>query len=195
MAAPVLSPAKAILLAAHLACETNISALRNLIAQQRKALRTDIVLRILLTYLPETIASSDYVSIPQDLASGHVPVDSNSAIDSSSLDEVTEKQAARKVKKLHLLPLAWPNAPADVPDDPLVLFLIHRSLRIDEHAGLMTEIPELLGPFLHKSSYLRTWLISNILPLLRLSYEYHPKITTVRISQLPGRFTTNITPI
>jgi hypothetical protein len=195
MAAPVLSPAKAILLALHLASQTNISALRNLIAQQQEALRTDIVLRILLTYLPETLASSDYVPILQDLASGDVPEDLDAAIDSSSLDEVTEKQAVRKVKKLHLLPLAWSNAPADVPDDPLVLFLIHRSLRIDEHAGLIAEIPELLGPFLHKSSHLRTWFISNLLPLLRLSYEYHPKITTVRISQLPGRFTTDEMPV
>lgn len=179
MEAPVLSPAKVILLAVQLATDANVSGLRTLIAQQQKVLRTGIVLRILLTYLPETIASSDYVPILQGLVSGDVPKTPNSTIESSSLHELTEKQAARKVKKLHLLPLAWSNSLADVPDDPLVLFLIHRSLRIDESAGLITEIPKLLSPFLHKSSYLKIWLISNVLPLLRLSYEYHPKTTTL----------------
>lgn len=180
MASTGLSPAKAVLLAVHLATEAHISALRTLISQQRRTFRTEIVLRVLLTYLPESIPSADYVSILQNLVDGNVvSQDTNSPIDASSLGEITAEQAAKKVRTLQLLPLLWSNAPTDTPDDPIVLFLIHRSLRIDENAGLITEVPELLGPFLHNSSYLRTWMISRVLPLLRLSYEYYPNIATL----------------
>ena len=184
MAVPMLSSARALLLAVHLASETEISALRKLIAQERKALRVDIVLRILLTHLPETLPSSEYVPLLEDLLSGSAREDSHSPIDSSCLSELTEKEAFKKVKKLYLLPLAWPNIPADAPEDPFVHFLIHRALRVDQCTGTIIEIPDLLAPFLHMSSYLRTWLISNVLPLLRLSYQYYPEATTVRLSHV-----------
>jgi hypothetical protein len=175
MAGSSLSPAKALLLAVQLATKANISTLRTLVSEHPKTLRPEIILRVLLSNLPESLESSEYVPFIQDLISGNVAADQSSPVDGSALEELSEPAASKRVRKLHLLPLLWPNAPADVPADPLVQFLIHRSLRIDENTGLITELPKLLVPFLHHSTYLRTWMISIVLPLLRLYYEYHPQ--------------------
>jgi hypothetical protein len=174
MAGTGLSPAKAVLLAVQLASKSDLSTLRTLVYQHRKTLHLELVLRILLSHLPESLDSSQYVPFFEDLISGRIVEDSKAPIDSSALLELTEVEAQKRVRKLHLLPLAWPNCPADAPADPIVLFLIHRSLRIDENTGLLTQLPSLLAPFLHYSDYLRTWMISTILPLVRFNYDYHP---------------------
>ena len=175
MAGSSLSPAKALLLAVQLATKSDISTLRTLVSKYQKTLRGDLVLRVLLTYLPESLEASEYVVFIQDLLAGNIAEDPDSPIDPSALEEVSELAASKRVRKLHLLPLLWPNAPEDAPAEHLVQFLIHRSLRIDENTGLITLLPELLVPFLHHSSYLRTWTISTVLPLLRLNYKYHPQ--------------------
>lgn len=175
MAGANLSPAKAVLLAVQLAHKADLSTLRTLIYEHQKTLRTELVLRIVLSHLPDSLDSTEYVPFLCDLVDGNIEAEPNSPVDKSVLDGLGEKEASKKVRKLHLLPLAWPNAPEDAPEDPLVLFLIHRSLRIDENTGLITQVPALLAPFLQRSPYLRTWFISTILPLIRLDYEYHPR--------------------
>ena len=174
MAEQAISPAKAVLLAVDLVTRGDFGTLRTLITQHRRTLRTDVLLRIILTYLPESTDSSDYVPFLQELASGSIVEDPNYPVNRSEVDECSEEDAAKKVNKLKLLLLKWKNAPEDVPEDPLVLFLMHRAIYIDENTGLIIELPELLEPFLHYSAYLRTWYISTILPLLRLNYDYHP---------------------
>ncbi|KAL2074137.1 hypothetical protein VTL71DRAFT_7915 [Oculimacula yallundae] len=179
MAEPDLSPAKAVLLAVQLASKGQIAALRTLVSSHRKTLQTELVLRILLSHLPETLDASEYVPFLQDLEAGTWVEESKEAVNTSGLDEISEGDAKKKVRKLGLLPLLWSNAPEDAPTSPLVLFLIHRSLRIDQSTGLITQVPELLVPFLHLSDYLRTWMISTILPLTRLNYEYHSHEGTI----------------
>jgi hypothetical protein len=174
MAGTGISPAKAVLLAVQLASKSDLSTLRTLVCQHRRTLHTELVLRILLSHLPESLDSSVYVPFLGDLIGGGIVEESKTPVDSTTLLELTEEEAQKKVRKLHLLPLAWPNCPADAPADPIVLFLIHRALRIDENTGLLTQLPELLAPFLHYSDYLRTWMISTILPLVRFNYDYHP---------------------
>lgn len=191
MADPELSPAKSVLLAVHVARKGQISTLRTLVSHYRKTLHTELVLRILLSHLPETLDSSDYVPFLGDLASDKVDADSKATVDVSFLRDLGEPEAKKKVRNLGLLPLLWPDAPKDVPAEPFILFLIHRSLRIDLNTGLITQIPELIAPFLHLSSYLRTWAISTVLPLLRLNYEYHPEeatfLTITRFEELTDR--------
>jgi hypothetical protein len=179
MAGSEVSPAKAILLAVQLARKQDISTLRTLIAQHPKTLHLSLVLRILLTHLPEIVESSKYVPLLRDLASGEVKEISDHPVNADTLADLSEEEAQKKVRKLHLLHLKWPYAPEDDPEDPLVCFLILRACRIDDNTGLINELPGLLGSFLHLSSYLRTWMISTILPLVRLNYEYHPGIVTI----------------
>ncbi|PQE13216.1 secretory pathway Sec39 protein [Rutstroemia sp. NJR-2017a BBW] len=184
MADPDLAPAKVILLAVQAATKGGISTLRNLVARHRKVLRPEIVLRILLTNLPESFESSNYVPFLEDLASGEISDDPKEEVDLSILDGLSTAEANKKVRKLHLLPLRWEDAPEDIPEDPLILFLIQRAIRIDQNTGLLNQIPDLLEPFLSHSSYLRTWLISTLVPLIRLNYEYHPShLQTITIHE------------
>jgi hypothetical protein len=180
MAHSVLPPAKVILLAVQLAIHADVATLRKLVVQNRRALRTEVILRILLTYLPETLGSSEYVPLLLDIASGQIWNEEKLPIDTSAVDYISDQDATKNVKKLRLLPLAWPTAPPDAPEEPVILFLIHRAYRIDEATGLIVQIPELIVPFLNQSTYLRTWMISILLPLLRLHYEYHPQESAVQ---------------
>ncbi|KAH8663535.1 Sec39 domain-containing protein [Tricladium varicosporioides] len=175
MAGSEVSPAKVILLAVQLSAKANIAGLETLISQNKKTLHTEIVLRILLSHLPESLESAKYVPLLQRLISDELLEDTEFSVATFELDQLTDTEAKRKARKLHLLPLTSPYDSEDEPSDPFIRFLVLRALRIDENTGLITQLPELLHPFLHLSSYLRTWTISTILPLLRLNYEYHPE--------------------
>lgn len=180
MANSSLSSAKVLLLAVQAATQAEIGTLRSLYANYPTTLRIDIILRILLSYLPETLETSKYSPFLLELDSGQISKESTNPVDLTPLAEINDAVVSKRARKLHLLPLAWPSAPQDAPDDPLILFLIHRAYRIDEQTGLITQLPELLVPFLSKSVYLRTWLISTLLPLLRLNYEYYPQEETIQ---------------
>ena len=66
----LLSPARVVLLAVHLATKSSIDALTALAAQHSKVLHKELLLRILLTCLPETLPSSEYVSLVERIGSG-----------------------------------------------------------------------------------------------------------------------------
>jgi protein transport protein SEC39 len=172
----VLSPPKLVLLAVRLATSADIDAFAFLIAQHGSILRRDLVLRILLTYLPETVKSSRYVPLVQQLAtSGDVTSAEPVEPDYGDLEALPEAEASKKVRKLHLLPLAWKDAPFDCEDDPITLFLLRRAHRVDEEAGLLTQLPDLIFPFAHHAPGISTWIESTLLPLLRRNYEYYPQ--------------------
>lgn len=170
----VISPPKLVLLAVHMTISANIDSLAFLTSRHATVLHKDLVLRILLTYLPETVRSSDYVSFVEELSSGEFAEHGPGDIDYNIVENLSDEEAARKVRKLHLLPLAWENAPVDTEDDPVTLFLLRRAHRVDEEAGLLTQLPELLGPFLQYAPTIRVWMVSTLLPLLRRTYEYYP---------------------
>lgn len=173
MAPKELSPAKAVLLAVQAATKADIATLRTLIATCPGTLNP-IILRILLTFLPESIESSAYVQLLIDFVSGNIKKDDDSSIDESPLNGISEAEAAKKVRKLRLLPLRMQDACTDAPEDALTLFLLHRAYRVDEETGLITQLPNLIAPFLGGSEYLRGWMLGTLVPLLRLNYEYHP---------------------
>jgi hypothetical protein len=176
MATPVLSPAKVILLAVQASVRADIATLRTLIAAYPKILH-HVILRILLTFLPESIDSSDYVPFLLDYDSGKISVKEDASIDTSELEGISNVEATKKVRRLHLLPLRMEHHHLDAPEDPMVLFVIHRAYRVDEETGLISQLPQLIVPFLERSEYLRDWMLGTILPLLRLNYEYHPHPT------------------
>ncbi|KFY08298.1 hypothetical protein V492_06343, partial [Pseudogymnoascus sp. VKM F-4246] len=166
-----LPPAKVILLAVQAAIRADIRTLRALLAAHPKTLH-DLILRILLTYLPESLDSSEYVQLLIEYDSGHVSANETS-IDTSPIEGLSNAAASKNVRKLRLLSLRMDQAHHDAPEDPLILFLLHRSYRIDQQTGLIAQLPELLAPFLERSDYLRDWVLATVLPLLRRNYEYH----------------------
>lgn len=171
----VLSAPKIVLLAVHLAAKADLDSLSFVAANHRSVLRKELLLRILLTYLPETLKSEEYVSFIDEVEKGEFIVNEQWEVDISTVESLTEEEALKKVRKLHLLKLSWPEAPAEAEDDPLTLFLLRRAYKVDEEAGLLTQLPDLLGPFLDHSPCIRSWTISVLLPLLRRNYEYYPR--------------------
>ncbi|KAL2875518.1 hypothetical protein SGCOL_009287 [Colletotrichum sp. CLE4] len=170
----VLSPPKLVLLAVHLAIHADIESLAFLASRHATVLRKDLVLRVLLTYLPETVRSGDYLAFLEELSTGE-PIDREAEnIDYSIVENLSDEDAAKKVRKLHLLPLGRKDITVETDDDPLALFLLHRAHRVDEEAGLLNQLPELLGPFIQYAPGIRVWMVSTLLPLLRRNYEYYP---------------------
>ncbi|KAI3318214.1 secretory pathway Sec39 [Xylariaceae sp. AK1471] len=175
MTAP-LSPPRVLLLAVHFATKSDIESLTALVAHHSNVLRPEIVLRVLLTCLPETLRSSEYVELIERIESGalYSHVDVSLQFDSSSVQDITDAEATKKIRRLHLLPLTWDHAPQDALQDPVSLFLIRRAHRVDQEAGLLTQLPDLIVPFLQHAPCIRTWMISTLLPLLRRNHEYYP---------------------
>ncbi|KAI5854520.1 secretory pathway Sec39 [Durotheca rogersii] len=169
------SASHVVLLAVHFAAKSDVESLTSLAAQHCNVLRQDLLLRILLTCLPETLPTSQYVSLIRRIESGALETDGDShGLDWSSVQDITDDEASRKVRKLRLLPLAWPNPPTGATEDPLSLFLIHRAYRVDGETGLLAQLPDLIVPFLDHAPCVRTWMVSVLLPLFRRNHVYYP---------------------
>ena len=189
-----LSSAKCTLLAIHFASEGNIKALHSFTPTRSDALSPEHILRILLTYLPESLDPREYATYVEEVAS-RLYLDTEREdveIDISPVKDVSDEQAEKKVKKLKLLHLAPPNFPADAPKDDLTRFLCHRAYRIDSETGLLSLVRQLVEPYLERNDYIRTWFISVVLPLLRIESEYYPEaddpsLGLERFEQLGGK--------
>jgi hypothetical protein len=186
-----LSPAKTVLLAVHFASHADVDNLTRLVAAQPSVLRQELVLRILLTYLPETAQSSLYVDFLKSLSNPDHGPTSNSEIDATPVQHLSEQDASKKARKLRLLQLPNPGMVQPAHSDPLLSFLIERAYKVDEEAGMLTQLPELLLPFLDYTPAIRTWMASTILPLLRKEYDYYPQAngacTLREFQKLPDR--------
>lgn len=171
--------AKCILLAIHYASEGNIKALRSLTRIRSDDLDPELILRILLTYLPESIEPKEYTAYVGEVcsrgSSDNGLAEDVSEVDTTPVKEVNDHQAKKRVKRLKLLDVRPPNYPQDAPDDVLTQFLYHRAYRIDEETGLINLIPQLIQPFLAHNDFIRAWYIGVLLPLLRLQLEYYPE--------------------
>jgi hypothetical protein len=189
----LLSPAKLVLLAVHFAVQADISSLKSLTARHGAVLRTELLLRIVLTYLPETLQSSEYVGFIAELKDGDFNGAELQGIDCSAVAALSEEEATKKVRKLR--PLAFPDIPADA-ENATTLFLLRRSYKVDEEAGLLDELPGLLAPFLDHSPCIRTLMVSTLLPLLRRNCEYYPQdpipYTLLGFQELPDRVAANL---
>lgn len=168
-----LSNAHAILLATHLCAAGNVADLPSLHAQFPHCFPFERLLRIILTFLPESTEPSSYISVLQELEAGSF-TSTDRAIDTSAVQDLSESVARKRVRKLNLRPLQRPDEEVEVASaDSLTQFLIHRAHLIDSETALQPLILELLLPFYERSETIRTWLISSLLPLLRLNYELY----------------------
>jgi len=187
-----LSAPHCVLLAVQYATESNIKALRALTALRDAELPVELVLSILLTYLPEELEPASYIEYLGELAtdSRDPGEDPAAVVDMASVEELSLSRAKKRRKALDLLPVIHPLYTAENELDVASHFLIHRAHRIDAQTGLLDLVPQLIVPFLNHSEYLRAWFISTALPLLRLSYEYYPQSATASLDEfarLQGR--------
>ena len=172
------SKAHVILEAVKLSTDAEGGQLLQLVSEQ-STLKLELILRILLTYLPESLDLHAY----QDLLvylSGNItdrPINPSLVDPRPSYDQLSDIEARERVRRLHLLPLIPPHLRrpgADIAGvDPFTQFLIHRAHRIESETGSLPLVAQFVEPFLNHSDYLRTWAISGLLPLLRLDYNYY----------------------
>ncbi|KAJ5789496.1 uncharacterized protein N7518_006507 [Penicillium psychrosexuale] len=173
MALEELSDAHAILLATELCAGGNVADLPILQARFPHCFPLERLLRIILTFLPESTEPSQYTSVLQELANSS-NFQSDRPINTSAVQDLSESLARKRVRKLHLRPLQRPDEEAEIASaDPLTKFLIHRAHLIDSETALQPLILDLIVPFYEHSPIIRTWLISSLLPLLRLNYEFY----------------------
>lgn len=170
-----LSDAHAILLATRLCANGEVTDLPALRARYPHCFPLERLLRIILTFLPESTEPSLYVSVLHDLTSGSSSVHLDRDIDISAVKDLSEAAARKRVRKLRLQPLLRDGEEEEVKaSDALTQFIIHRAHLIDVETSLQPLILELVLPFYQHSPVIRTWLISSLLPALRLNYEYYP---------------------
>lgn len=181
-----LSESHCVLLTVQYATESNVDALRAVTALREPELPLELVLSILLSYLPEGSEPTTYTEYLNELAtsSRHPSDDPAAHLDISAVEALSNSQAKKRRRELQLLPLVHPlYEAAELELDPLSHFLMHRAHRIDSQTGLLDLVPQLIVPFFDHAEYLRTWFISTVLPLLRLSYEYYPQSVTSSLDE------------
>jgi hypothetical protein len=168
-----LSPGKVLLLAAHYATHADIESLARLSSQRANVLHKELLLRILLTYLPETVKPSTYVGFLLALAGDNLEEYTEGVLDTTPVEGLSEDEASKQSRKLHLQQLTCADAPSDFQNDPISAFLMQRSYRMDSETGLLSQVPSLLTPFLSHSPALRSWVTSTVVPYVRRNVEYY----------------------
>ncbi|KAL6713323.1 hypothetical protein ACLMJK_008788 [Lecanora helva] len=170
------SRAHVILEAVRYTTDGEIPSLRQLAAERPDTLKLETTLRILLTYLPVGLKPELYTEFLRDLPTissyplRQIPSSSRKPVQHDFSDD----EARKRVRRLHLTPLVNSSDRYNQDADPLTLFLLHQAHRIDAETGSLELASQLLEPFVDHSETLRTWMISHLLPLLRLDYEYYP---------------------
>lgn len=168
-----LSNAHAILLATQICAAGEVADLPALQAQFPHCFPLERLLRIILTFLPESTEPTRYVPVLQELTNSSTPSPFDQHIDISGVKDLSESVARKRVRRLRLRPLKREDEEEDVgSSDPLTQFVIHRAHLIDSETSLQPLILGLVLPFLEHSPAIRIWLISSLLPALRLNYEY-----------------------
>ncbi len=194
MANTVESRAHVILEAVRHASNGDVPALRQLTANRPDALKLEVTLRIILTYLPVGKEPGQYRDFLRDLPA--ICASSPRCIQANSLTatkhDLSEDEARARVRRLRLASLADDSTEFDGEADPLTHFLLRQAYRIDAETGSLELVSQLLEPFVDHSEVLRTWIISSLLPLLRLEYEYYPHAgsahTLREFEKLDGEF-------
>ena len=170
------SKSHVILRAVRHASDADILALRQLSANRSDILKLELTLRILLTYLPTGTEPRLYTSFVREISEPRpeVPCQASHLASPSLGETLSDEQAKIRARRLRLAPLSTRGIPNYQEADLLTCFLLHQAHRIDADLGSLELITQLLEPFIDHSEILRSWMITNLLPLQRLSYKYYP---------------------
>lgn len=158
-----------ILEAAKLTANGDFDALGGLLLS--KLLKIDHILRILLTFLPEGIEPRSYVGLLNNLKdySQSSPTPLAKRPNSSPPND----EAILRVRKMRLCRLETSEYPLG-DADPFTKFLIHQAYKIDAETGSLNLVAQLLVDFVGHSEIVTTWMVSVLLPQMRLCYEHYP---------------------
>lgn len=170
-----ISDAHAIILATRLCAGGHVADLPTLQTRYPHCFPPERLLRIILTFLPESTEPSDYIEILQQITGIIDTLPQEREIDTSAVRDLSESEARRRLRKLRLRPLKRDEEEEEIETaGPLAQFLIHRAHLIDSETSLQPLVLDLILPFYETVPSVRRWLISSLLPALRLNYEYYP---------------------
>ena len=185
-----LSAAHIIVLATELCFKTDFQDFQVLQHQRPDVLAAELCCRILLTFVSGNEDPEQYVPLLKQLR-GLVGEDGSSKnIDVSSVEELSEAEARSKIQQMRLLRLKSFDSEDLATLDVVSRSVIQQAYRIDAETGDLPAILHLVEPFVDGVEPLRRWLISSLLPLLRLDYEYYSEggsgLSLVAIHDLAG---------
>jgi hypothetical protein len=162
-----------LLLAVHYAYECDFNSLRTLSSSRQHVLPPELLLRCILTFVPDTCPPEQYISLIDDISHDKLTnLDDLGDVSLEVVENLSNAKASKRVKDVHLLPLPHPSFPVEDYPETLVQFIIHRSHQIDENTGLLSLVSQLILPFVERYSSLKLWYISCVLPLLRVDEHY-----------------------
>jgi protein transport protein SEC39 len=172
--------------AAQYAADSDLLSLHDVVARHQDWLCLDVVLRIILTYLPESVEPSRYLELLDTLSSWDADPahqDLGKGPPASGIDQPTQP--------LHLVRIVKWNSIHAAHNDIFEEFLVERAHRIDRETGSLVYIHDLIEPFANRSEALETWFGATILPLARLDYAFYPELapayTLESFERLSGR--------
>ncbi|UKZ83680.1 hypothetical protein TrVFT333_011489 [Trichoderma virens FT-333] len=148
-----LSPGKVLLLAAHYATHGDIESLARLSSQRDKVLHKELLLRILLTYLPETVKPSAYVGFLLALAGDHLEEYSEGGLDTTPVDDFSKSTGSISIPFAGTVILDYVDRGPKLSDPAAVLYLLSRTgSREDDRGFIGRDIRGLVGPWLQGKS-------------------------------------------
>ena len=159
-----------ILDAVQFATEVDLSSLRQLAAQRPEPFSPELVLRIILTFLPEHVDPASYVDLVRDVALGNLNALDTTANVPQPSKVLSEDQARKRVRKLRLLPLHHPSLEGE-DASLLTRFVVARAYYIDSETGSLSFLRDLVQSFLSDAPTLELWALTSVYPLLRLELD------------------------
>lgn len=167
-----LSAVQLIVLATELCSKAEFEDLQSLQHQRPDVLGAEVCCRILLTFVSGNEEPANYVPLLMQLR-GVVGNASIKTIDTLGVEELSEGHARRKIRQMRLQRLRSFDRGDLAAQDFVARFVVQQAYRIDAETGDLPAILQLVEPFFEGAELLREWLISNLLPLYRLDYEYY----------------------
>lgn len=168
-----LSAAQAIVLATELCSKADFKSFEALQHQRPDVLGAELCCRILLTFVSGNEDPGHYVPLLKQLRGVVVDDASTKSVDVSGVEELSEPDARRRIRQMRLERLEPFDSEDSGTHDVVARFVIQQAYRVDTETGDLPAILHLVEPFIDGAEPLRQWLISNLLPLLRLDYEYY----------------------
>lgn len=164
-----LSAPKVLLLAAQLSSTAQISGLGDIAQRYPDILQPRLLLRMLLTYLPETTKPSHYLPLLKFISDwdGRPGLNTDNIVDTASIDSMSDEEASRLSKRLRLLPLSLDGYDYNANNNDLLAFLVLRTHRIDSETGMLSMILGLLHPFESQTRGFNDWVVGTVQPFVR----------------------------
>lgn len=170
-----LSAARIVLLACELCSSPDFEGLQVLQQRYPKVLGPELCCRILLTFVSGNEHPRQLLPILKQLRGVSSGDALRKATDTSSIEKLNDTDVYRKLRRLYLHQLRSIDSASPGSDDIVARFVIQLAYNIDADTGNLPAVLELVEPFIENNEFLRQWLITTLLPLVRLDYEYYPE--------------------